>query len=543
MAKQSGRREFLRNGIAALSGLAITGAAGTACSSQRLVAMQGNLMGPSFKAGHLLRKGIQVTPTETVEHDVVIVGGGVSGLSAARWLKKHTNKDILLLELENKVGGNSAAGKNELTAYPWGAHYLPLPNNDYTLLLEFLRDVDAITGFDAGGLPIYNELYLCFDPEERLFINNYWQEGLVPHWSVPEQDREQIMQFQQTMQEFKLARGGDGKYAFDIPLDNSSTDEIYRALDKLTMAEWLQQNGYTSEYLKWYVDYSCRDDFGSSAEYTSAWAGIHYFAARKAKASNTDAHRVLTWPEGNNWLVQRLRESCQESILTQAMVYRIGMQGDKVCVDYMDLESNKYKRIVATKCIMATPQFINQRLLNQLPGMAASQNFEYAPWVVANIIIKDVPHGKGMGLCWDNVTYGSQSLGYVYANHQQLALFPEKKTITFYHPIADEAPATARGKAYSRTYAEWTEFVLDELEKAHPSIKEQVEKIDVWVWGHGMIRPTPGFIWGEQRQNAKQPYQDKIYFAHTDLSGISVFEEGFYRGVTAAQELLSGYNA
>ncbi|MFD2245559.1 FAD-dependent oxidoreductase [Pontibacter ruber] len=528
--------------MAALSGLAVTGGTIAACTGKAKPQVQGKLLGPSFKAGHLLRKGINVVPTETEEQEVVIVGGGASGLAAARWLKKHSDKNILLLELENETGGNSAAGKNEQTAYPWGAHYLPLPNNSFTELLDFLQETNVITGYDAKGLPIYNEYYLCFDPEERLYINNYWQEGLVPRWGVPENDLQQIERFQQLTEELKQAKGIDGKYAFDIPVDHSSADAQYRDLDQLTMLEWLQQHELTSEYLHWYVDYACRDDFGSALAHTSAWAGIHYFASRKAEASNSEPHRILTWPEGNNWLVQRLRESCTDRIRTNAMVYRVGEQDGKVAVDYMDLRTQKYKRILAEQCIMATPQFVNQRLLSALPELLSTRNlqsFEYVPWLVANLTLKDVPHGKGLSLCWDNVIYGSKSLGYVYANHQQVALFPEKKTITFYHALADEAPAAARGKAYGSSYEDWKAVVLQELEKAHPGIQEQVEQLDVWVWGHGMIYPKPGFIWSEDRQQAGAPYQNKLYFAHTDLSGISVFEEAFYRGITAARQLLN----
>jgi hypothetical protein len=51
-------------------------------------------------------------------------------------------------------------------------------------------------------------------------------------------------------------------------------------------------------------------------------------------------------------------------------------------------------------------------------------------------------------------------------------------------------------------------------------------------WGHAMISPRPGFIWGSERQKAVKPYRS-IHFAHTDLSGIALFEEAFYHGLTA----------
>ena len=43
-------------------------------------------------------------------------------------------------------------------------------------------------------------------------------------------------------------------------------------------------------------------------------------------------------------------------------------------------------------------------------------------------------------------------------------------------------------------------------------------------WGHGMVRPTPGTIWGGARALAAAPV-GAVHFAHTDLSGIALFEE------------------
>jgi hypothetical protein len=48
-----------------------------------------------------------------------------------------------------------------------------------------------------------------------------------------------------------------------------------------------------------------------------------------------------------------------------------------------------------------------------------------------------------------------------------------------------------------------------------------------------MIRPTPGFIWGERRAAMQAPI-GRLVFAHSDMSGISIFEEAYTRGVTAA---------
>ena len=55
-----------------------------------------------------------------------------------------------------------------------------------------------------------------------------------------------------------------------------------------------------------------------------------------------------------------------------------------------------------------------------------------------------------------------------------------------------------------------------------------------------MISPAPGFIFGEAKKEAAQTIDNKIYFAHSDLSGISVFEEAFHQGINAVNTMFDG---
>ena len=79
-------------------------------------------------------------------------------------------------------------------------------------------------------------------------------------------------------------------------------------------------------------------------------------------------------------------------------------------------------------------------------------------------------------------------------------------------------------------------MVLAELHEVHPGLVGEVISVDSWRWGHAMVRPTPGFIWGQRLAALER--QDALIQAHSDLSGISIFEEAFYRGVVAGEEVL-----
>ena len=84
---------------------------------------------------------------------------------------------------------------------------------------------------------------------------------------------------------------------------------------------------------------------------------------------------------------------------------------------------------------------------------------------------------------------------------------------------------------------EWAEIALADLGRAHEGIRESAQRVDVMRWGHAMIQPRPGFVWGKARQLACQPFRS-IHFGHSDLSGIALFEEAFFQGTRAAEEVL-----
>jgi hypothetical protein len=61
--------------------------------------------------------------------------------------------------------------------------------------------------------------------------------------------------------------------------------------------------------------------------------------------------------------------------------------------------------------------------------------------------------------------------------------------------------------------------------------------MDMMRLGHAMARPKPGFMFSHERQHWLEPF-GRIYFANSDLSGFSIFEEAQYRGVQAARAAL-----
>jgi hypothetical protein len=156
--------------------------------------------------------------------------------------------------------------------------------------------------------------------------------------------------------------------------------------------------------------------------------------------------------------------------------------------------------------------------------------------MVANLTLRDRPRGRGFGLAWDNVLYDSASLGYVSATHQA-GVDHGPTVLTYYLPILDQDPRQGRARLLGTTWEQWAAAILADLRPAHPDLRELVQRMDVYLWGHAMVRPRPRFMWSDALARSAHPL-GPIHFAHTDLSGMALCEEAQYWGIHAAEAVL-----
>lgn len=496
----------------------------------------GSIVGASHKIGHLLRAGVFPAPTATSRSTIVIVGGGISGLSAGWKLLRSGFKDFIILDLEEQFGGNSRWGQNAVSAYPWGAHYVPFPSADSRAVSELFRELGVEVGRDGRGHPIYDDRYVCFAPAERIYIHGRWQEGLFPRVGASPEDLRQYQSFNAAMAAYRHMRDSEGRRAFAIPMERSSRRKDLLDLDRISMAEFLKRNAWDSSRLRWFVEYCCRDDFGTSLADTSAWAGIHYFASR----GEGPGDQVLTWPEGNGWLVRRLTDILKDHLRPSSLAFNVDQNSSGVSVEHLDARTGTATRTQGRAAIVCLPHFVAERTVPVLKQQRSSDlaAFQYSPWMVANLTVENPPSGTGAAPAWDNVLYGSESLGYVSATHQSLSQDRRASVWTYYRPFPSGDTHVNRQWAYQQSWETWVDLILKDLTRAHPDIRPHVRNIDVMVWGHGMIQPRVGFLWGGQRQNTSRPIGN-IFFGHSDLSGFSIFEEAQYRGVHAAESVLA----
>jgi NAD(P)-binding Rossmann-like domain len=521
-----------------------------ACRGKKRPTPDGELAFRPEELGHRVRdeRPPQLAEDKWERAGVVIVGGGVAGLSAAWRLLAQGYEDFVLLELESAPGGTARGGANGTSAYPWGAHYITAPMKENRPLVELLSGFGLVEGTDANGEPTFREEFLCREPQERVFSAGRWHDGLYLHDDESDDEAAQFARFHALIDAYAGRRDARGRRAFAVPTVTGSDDAELTALDKLSMSDWLTRERFTSKRLEWLVDYACRDDFGARSSQTSAWAGLHYYASRLV-GPGREPQPVLTWPSGNGWLIGKLYEKVRSKVRLGLAV----MDVNPVSRDGRDtlevLALGQAPRAVglrADRVIFASPQFIAGKVLRPYRDAPPAHlgAFRYGAWMVANITLSGRPKPRVRGehpLAWDNVLYDSPALGYVVATHQT-GRDHGPTVLTYYYPLCDEDPRAARKRLYAAARDEWADVALTDLEVAHPDIRELATRVDVVRWGHAMARPSPGLIFGGAREAAQRPFRG-VHFAHTDLSGVALFEEAFFHGVRAADEVIGALRA
>jgi monoamine oxidase len=496
-------------------------------------------LGASFARGHRLhtdRPAFDFAGAGAPRRvDVLIVGAGVAGLAAARALARRGVDDVHLIELEDTPGGNSRGHHIDAQPCPLGAHYLPLPGRDAVEVAEWLHEIGLLRS--EMGRTLADERHLCHSPQERLFVDGAWHDGLLPPGAAA--TLAQYRRFETALEAARRAAG------FTLPTERAGWSAVHDALDHVRFVDWLAAQGLHDERLRWYLDYACRDDYGAGIETVSAWAGLHYFASRHGfhapGSANATAEReaVFTWPQGNAWLVERLAAPfAAERLHLARTVLRVQSDGARrVELWCHDELRNRVEHWQARAVVLAVPLFVAARLLaSPPPALAAAAAMQpHAPWLVANVALGEPLLDRPFGAppAWDNVRFASASLGYVDARHQGLQPVAGPTVLTSYWPLpARERPALLAETSPSG----WARRVIDDLAVAHPDLPAKVRRVDLMRYGHAMSIPAPG-VRSHAALRALAAQRGRVVFAHADLAGYSVFEEAFTHGTRAGATL------
>src|SRR5262245_53648698 len=203
------------------------------------------------------------------------------------------------------------------------------------------------------------------------------------------------------------------------------------------------------------------------------------------------------------------------------------------------LEGDVVTTLRAKTVIYAAPRYIARHILPDLvaSGRDEAASFHYTPYIVANIHVSETPEK----LAYDNWVHGDYFFtDFIIADWAGLpnpakAPLSRANVLTVYAPLIGP---NRRQELLTRPIAEYEELILADLEKVVPGARDIATGFDMYRWGHAMLAPEKGFVFGAARVGAQTPLgSGLISFAHHDVDGLPAFENAVASGYRAADEV------
>jgi spermidine dehydrogenase len=536
---------------------------------------------PVMSAAHKLRDGAyrsaRADVIDTGEHfDVIIVGGGLSGLGAAYYLARETGgkKRCLVLENHPMFGGECKQNEFEVNGYrliaPQGSNNFAVPPegsgtemdriftdlniprkydfqpwNDSLKPLRFPFDNYAnLDGLNDTQVDIGYYFDRTSGAEKPTWIRNIFANGLEGT-PFPPEVRSDLLKWRNT---------------------TGATEEQKRFLDTITYKDYLERvMGYRPEVTKFIEPFTGLIT-GVSPDAVAARVG-HQFV------EPTDAHLGISFPGGNTTfarhLVRYLIPDCMagdlnfERVLNSNVRFetldkpgnatrirlgatvlavehdRAGASTDGVAATYE--KDGKLYRAKANAAIVASGGWISKYVLRDSPEdiRSAYAKFVYAPALIVNVALTNwrfLYKLRAPACRWFNDGFGFSCniRRSMIAGEYSPPLNPDKPTVlTFYLGLytpgrtAHEQGVLGRSKLLSTSYADYERQVRQQMSilfsDAGFSPETDIAGIVLNRWGHARMVQPPGFFYGRDGKPSPREVVQKGYgriaIGHSELNG------------------------
>jgi phytoene dehydrogenase-like protein len=451
---------------------------------------------------HQVRDGMHFTlPKPSAEYEVVIVGGGPSGLMAAYRLR---DTNFLLIEKEPRLGGDALSEEWQRQWYSTGSAYA-----EGDELRELCREI---------GMTIHPIKSVDNAIINGKLVEHFWEGGFQDApW--PESVRKSFAQFQTDMKAMDTAKNA-------------------KQLDAMPFADLLKP--YAPEVKLWYDNFG-PNNWGADAENTSALVG----AESVLWGGGMDSGRY-TWPGGLGRISMALEEALEKAghgrILKNATVVHATNAGDGVEVSYW--VNREPVTVRARAAIVACPKQLGKHIVEGLPSaqFQAMNALRYAPYLVVNVCLREVVYNRSYDT---DIPAPSIVVDFNVADWVMNRDNPETRrpsVLTCYVPRPEPDRVRLLDDQYVISFGRQ---VVDLLNTWFPGTREKVEEVRIFRRGHPLFMSAPG-VTTELAPEIRKPF-GRIFFGHSDAEGdVSSYEtalEAANRTSREARQVLEKYAA
>lgn len=474
------------------------------------------------KDGYISKKG--GIPAASEEFDVVIVGGGLAGLSAAYYLK---GKKILIIEGHSRLGGNAKSQVFGKSYTSMGSAYITLPEEG--------GEIDKF----LTSLKLKNSFRKADHDEETVIMNGKY----VPGFWAGSTDLKRADEFKAVHE--KLTSIYENNYP-EIPVwDNSTSGRNYfNSLDNISFTSWLQRElGDIHPHIMEYITLYCWSSFSANPSEISAAQGLNFLTC--------DLAGIQVLPGGNGLiseaLFQDLKKRSGVKLSNLSFAVDIRSEGGKAVVCYKDA-TNTLKTVKAKHCIVANSKLVSKKVITGLSAIQykAMDDINYRAYLVANIFLKKKIPSRGYdlfaldGAVPTNDYEDSKKRSFADVIYADWALkdVAEKSILTLYMPLPYDM--AQQYLFISNLYEKYVDRVKARLLPALAGMGlswSDVEGMRLVRYGHALPVAQVGHVSKGIFERAHSSIDNCIHFANQDNWGNPCFETSFGSALAAIKKI------
>jgi len=442
--------------------------------------------------------------------DVIIVGGGIAGLSAA-WHLRH--RDLLVLESEPRFGGRVRSERRGSYWLNWGGHVYAGKNSATGDLLQSVGVDAAPVPGTLKGLAFNGKVLLKGRVEAYPFR--------VPmSWNTR-------MALVKPGLKVRKAVAHYGKMVARRPNEDywAQQQRVYSFMNDKSFRDFIGELPEDADaFFRPTVSRSSGDP-----EQITAGAGVGYFNLVWSKGDGEGLTRYIVG--GASTLTDTIAASLKDYCHTGAVVHEVIHKDNSVIVRYTKDEIDYEEE--ARYVVMATQAPITQKICKDIDHDMSNAlgNIKYGPYVSAAFLTDE----SGPQI-WDEayaIATPKRSFNVAFnMSNMVRASEPERQKGSSFMTFS---PATFARELWGKTDKEIIDTYLDDLNDIFPGFSKLVVESHVQRWELGLPYCFPG---RDKLQPSLSRPSGRVYLAG-DYLGTFYTETSIQTGATAAQHILS----